>query len=385
MASGTSTPNKTYGDKPSSFSLEDGGEQFYIGSEVGNYMKLFRGALYKKYPQMWKRVATLEEKRKLAEIGCSQSYLNTNITLVRASEVEDILTGADEKYRAVSLGSSSEVTMSKEKSGSMSANKRQSSSAWMGQLTSGSHHLDSVPCSVPLTHVKIGQKKLRTFPLCFDDTKPAAIHENASNAEVLVPIRLDMEIDGFKLRDCFCWNKNETLITPEMFAEILCDDLDLPVTTFVPAIASSIRQQLEAFPADSPIVGEQPDQRATLKLNIHVGNLSLMDQFEWDMSDPDSSPEEFAVKLCSDLGVGGEFIPAIAYSIRGQISWHQRTYAYSESPLPTVECPFRTPAESETWSPFLETLTDAEMEKKIRDQDRNTRRMRRLANTTPGW
>ena len=35
------------------------------------------------------------------------------------------------------------------------------------------------------------------------------------------------------------------------------------------------------------------------------------------------------------------------------------------------------------WSPFLETLTDAEMEKKMRDQDRNTRRMRRLAATTP--
>ena len=33
----------------------------------------------------------------------------------------------------------------------------------------------------------------------------------------------------------------------------------------------------------------------------------------------------------------------------------------------------RNPAEAEQWCPFLETLTDAEMEKKIRDQDRNTR------------
>ena len=31
------------------------------------------------------------------------------------------------------------------------------------------------------------------------------------------------------------------------------------------------------------------------------------------------------------------------------------------------------------WSPLVEQLTDAEMEKKLRDQDRNTRRMRRLA------
>jgi SWI/SNF-related matrix-associated actin-dependent regulator of chromatin subfamily B protein 1 len=103
------------------------------------------------------------------------------------------------------------------------------------------------------------------------------------------------------------------------------------------------------------------------------------------MSDKDNNPEEFAIKLCAELGLGGEFVTAIAYSIRGQLSWHQRTYGFSESQLSTLEVPFRAPSEADTWAPFLETLTDAEMEKKIRDQDRNTRRMRRLANTTSGW
>ncbi|XP_076452734.1 uncharacterized protein LOC143288271 [Babylonia areolata] len=56
-----------------------------------------------------------------------------------------------------------------------------------------------------------------------------------------------------------------------------------------------------------------------------------------------------------------------------------------EAPLPTVEVAIRNQSESDAWCPFLETLTDAEMEKKIRDQDRNTRRMRRLANTAPTW
>lgn len=36
----------------------------------------------------------------------------------------------------------------------------------------------------------------------------AAIHEAASQPEVLVPIRLDIDIDGQKLRDTFTWNKN---------------------------------------------------------------------------------------------------------------------------------------------------------------------------------
>lgn len=36
-----------------------------------------------------------------------------------------------------------------------------------------------------------------------------------------------------------------------MFSEILCDDLDLNPLTFVPAIASAIRQQIESYPTDS--------------------------------------------------------------------------------------------------------------------------------------
>jgi SWI/SNF-related matrix-associated actin-dependent regulator of chromatin subfamily B protein 1 len=42
----------------------------------------------------------------------------------------------------------------------------------------------------------------------FDDTDPSTIVENASQVELLVPIRLDMEIEGQKLRDTFTWNKN---------------------------------------------------------------------------------------------------------------------------------------------------------------------------------
>ena len=49
--------------------------------------------------------------------------------------------------------------------------------------------------------------------------------ENAAQTEVLVPIRIDMELEGQKLRDCFVWNRNERLITPEAFAEAMCDDL----------------------------------------------------------------------------------------------------------------------------------------------------------------
>ncbi|TGZ54696.1 SWI/SNF-related matrix-associated actin-dependent regulator of chromatin subfamily B member 1 [Temnothorax longispinosus] len=318
---------RTYGDKPISFQVEENGEYYCIGSEVGNYLRLFRGSLYKRYPGMFRRSITNDERKKLVELGLSQHVLASSVSLLRASEVEDIIEGNDDKYKAVSVHSTEP-------------------------------------------------------PAPRED--PSANLENAAQQEMLVPIRLDMEIEGQKLRDTFTWNKNESLITPEQFAEVLCDDLDLNPLTFVPAIAQAIRQQIEAFPQET-ILEDQCDQRVIIKLNIHVGNTSLVDQVEWDMSEKENNPEKFAMKLCAELGLGGEFVTAIAYSVRGQLSWHQRTYAFSEAPLPTVEVPFRPPSEADQWAPFLETLTDAEMEKKIRDQDRNTRRMRRLANTTPGW
>ncbi|KAJ1524479.1 hypothetical protein ONE63_010974 [Megalurothrips usitatus] len=366
---------RTYGDKPLSFQIEENGEYYCIGSEVGNYLRLFRGSLYKKYPGMFRRAISNDERKKLLELGLSQHCLASSVSLLKASEVEDIIEGNDEKYKAVSVHS--EPPAPREV-------KPKKSVPWVPSVPNSSH-LDAVPQATPINRNRVNLKKVRTFPLCFDDTDPTAILENAGQVETLVPIRLDMELEGQKLRDTFTWNKNESLITPEQFAEVLCDDLDLNPVAFIPAIAQAIRSQVDSYPSESAAVDDNSDQRVIVKLNIHVGNTSLVDQVEWDMSEKENNPEVFAMKLCAELGLGGEFVTAIAYSIRGQLSWHQRTYAFSESPLPTVEVPFRPPSESDQWAPFLETLTDAEMEKKIRDQDRNTRRMRRLANTTPGW
>lgn len=39
---------KTYGPKPKVFRLGEEGEGYMLGSEVGNYLRLFRGDLYKR-------------------------------------------------------------------------------------------------------------------------------------------------------------------------------------------------------------------------------------------------------------------------------------------------------------------------------------------------
>lgn len=52
-----------------------------------------------------------------------------------------------------------------------------------------------------------------------------------------------------------------------MFAEVLCDDLDLPAASFVPAVVQAIRQQIKQFDTDSEItVDKQSDQRVIIKV-----------------------------------------------------------------------------------------------------------------------
>jgi len=375
--------SKTYGDKPLIFAFEEGGDQYMIGSEVGNYLRLFRGALYKKYPGLARRNLTNEERRKLVEMGHSQHVTSSTISLLLAREVDDILAGRDDQFKGTASSNDATATPG----GGQGAPKLKPVKPVVAvPAMPSASHLDAVPQATPINRNRVIHKKVRTFPLCFDDTEPASVHENASQPEILVPIRLDMDIEGQKLRDTFTWNKNETMLAAEQFAEVLCDDLDLNPLNFVPAIAREIQQQVESFPSESDnLLKEQKDQRVVLKLNIHVGNISLVDQFEWDLAEERNSPEEFSRKLCADLGLGGEFATAVLYSIRGQLAWHLKTYVFSESQMPGIENAFRNQSEADIWSPFLETLTDAEMEKKIRDQDRNTRRMRRLAANTPGW
>ena len=48
---------------------------------------------------------------------------------------------------------------------------------------------------------------------------------------------------------------------------MLCDDLDLPPASFVPAVVQAIRQQIKQFDTDSELtVDKQSDQRVIIKV-----------------------------------------------------------------------------------------------------------------------
>ena len=91
---------KTYGEKPLVFKFDNDDCEYMIGSEVGNYVRLFRGALYKRFPGLTRRTLTNEERKKLVEMGHSQHVTASSITLLLVKEVEELLYGNEEKYKA---------------------------------------------------------------------------------------------------------------------------------------------------------------------------------------------------------------------------------------------------------------------------------------------
>merc|ERR1712223_1456953 len=91
--------SKTYGDKPLVFAFDGDGEEYMIGSEVGNYLRLFRGALYKKFPGLARRNLTNDERRKLIDMGHSQHVTSSTISLLLARGVEDLLAGRDDQFK----------------------------------------------------------------------------------------------------------------------------------------------------------------------------------------------------------------------------------------------------------------------------------------------
>ena len=91
---------KTYGEKPLVFKFDNDDCEYMIGSEVGNYVRLFRGALYKRFPALTRRTMTNEERKKLVEMGHSNHVSASSISLLLAKEVDELLYGNEEKYKA---------------------------------------------------------------------------------------------------------------------------------------------------------------------------------------------------------------------------------------------------------------------------------------------
>lgn len=255
-----------------------------------------------------------------------------------------------------------------------------------------------------------GGRKTRELRISRRDLK-------AQNEQIedLVPIRLDIDWEKVKIRDTFTWNLHDRVVSPELFAEKLVEDMGLPLESCIPLvrmISQSIQEQLvdyypQVFIEEGPLDPHLPysaykndEMRILVKLNITIGQHTLIDQFEWDINDPLNSPEEFAYRMTNDLSLSGEFTTAIAHSIREQAQLFTRSLyivshpfdgrvvddpdlksAFLPSPLPSA---FRQFQAAKEYTPYLYELNEAELERTEVSISRDQRRQKRSINRRGG-
>jgi len=66
-----------------------------------------------------------------------------------------------------------------------------------------------------------------------------------------------------------------------------------------------------------------PDCRVILSIDVQIATHHLIDHIEWDLHSQ-LTPEEFAIKLCADLGLSGEAPPLVAHAIHEELIKHKR-------------------------------------------------------------
>ncbi|KAL5045501.1 hypothetical protein BDW71DRAFT_78580 [Aspergillus fruticulosus] len=255
-----------------------------------------------------------------------------------------------------------------------------------------------------------GNRKTRELRVSRKDMKI-----QSEQLENLVPVRLDIDWEKVKIRDTFTWNLHDRVVSPDLFAEKLVEDLGLPLESCGPLvrmISQSIQEQIcdfyphvhieeEALDPHLPYSAYKNDEmRIVVKLNITIGQHTLVDQFEWDINDPHNSPEEFAARMTNDLSLSGEFTTAIAHSIREQSQLFTKSLyivshpfdgrpvedpdlkaSFLPSPLASSFRPFQAAKE---FTPYLYELNEAELERTEVSFQRDQRRQKRSVNRRGG-
>lgn len=237
----------------------------------------------------------------------------------------------------------------------------------------------------------------------------------AEQTEELVPIRLDLEWDKVKLRDTFTWNLHDRMIPINYFAEKLVEDFSLQVENCRPLIhqvSQALHEQLSDFypqifieepPLDSHLpysAYKNDEMRVLIKLNITIGQHTLIDQFEWELNDPLNCPEEFAESMTRELSLAGEFTTAIAHSIREQCQLFSKSlyitgHAFDGRPIEDADLvdallpspvlsSFRPFQSAKDFTPYLYELNEADLEKAELSISREQRRQKRSTNRRGG-
>ncbi|KAF2402351.1 SNF5-domain-containing protein [Trichodelitschia bisporula] len=255
----------------------------------------------------------------------------------------------------------------------------------------------------PQHRTRAGKRRTRPLHINKED-----MLNQSDQLEELVPVRIDIEHDKIKLRDTFTWNLHDRVTPPELFAEGLVEDFQVP-PEHVPYVTQQVQQKLQeqiqdyyphVFIEEEPLDPHLPysaykndEMRILIKLNITIGPHTLVDQFEWEINNPLNCPEEFARAMARDLSLSGEFTTAIAHQIREQSQMFTKSLYITGHPfdgrpiedadvrdgfLPSpINSIFRPSQSAKDYAPWLYELNEADLQREEMSILREQRRQKR--------
>ncbi|KAI1302531.1 hypothetical protein F5Y03DRAFT_210923 [Xylaria venustula] len=148
------------------------------------------------------------------------------------------------------------------------------------------------------------------------------------------------------------------------------------------------------IPADSDDFNPDDTYRCIVTLNINLASEVYTDKFEWSLLHPPGTAEAFAKVTCADLGLWGEWVPALTHAIYEAVlrlkkeaceagglvaGWGALGAEQPNDAAHGADAGWRYDPEqlADGWEPKIETLSKEEIEKREVDRERQIRRLRR--------
>ncbi|EJT75787.1 hypothetical protein GGTG_05717 [Gaeumannomyces tritici R3-111a-1] len=176
----------------------------------------------------------------------------------------------------------------------------------------------------------------------------------------------------------------------------------VPTTSMSQAAPTSnaeVTATAEHASGDSDDLNLDDTYRCVVTLNIYLGSHLYTDKFEWSLLHPPGTAEAFAKVTCADLGLSGEWVPAMTHAIYEAVLRLKKEACESgglvvsgAGDFPGADASSGGPAGADgagagwrhdpehladDWEPRVEPLSKEEMEKREGDRERQIRRLRR--------
>lgn len=145
------------------------------------------------------------------------------------------------------------------------------------------------------------------------------------------------------------------------------------------------------IPPESDDLNPDDMYRCIVNLNVNLQNHLYTDKFEWSLLHPPGTAEMFAKQTCADLGLPGEWVPAMTHAIYEAVLRLKKEACesgglvggsvgeYLNDAAHGLDAGWRYDHEhlADEWEPKVEQLSKDEIEKREGDRERQIRRLRR--------